>query len=60
MKAIVYPLEREVEVTEENIEMGVIHIECPECSGTGVFWITDEHSQPCNRCKTRGLISASL
>lgn len=48
------------EVTKEEIGRGVTMIECPACEGTGVFWITEDHSQSCVECSTRGEVDVSI
>lgn len=60
MDVVVYPEEISLTVTERDIRRGYIEYECPECDGTGVFEITETESQPCNYCKTRGTITASI
>lgn len=47
-------------VTKEHIRRGYTTIECPSCEGTGVFEITDEYSQKCVECSTKGEIVVSL
>jgi hypothetical protein len=46
-------------VTEEEALEGVVFIECPECEGTGLFEMADGEFQPCNCCKTTGLMAIS-
>lgn len=56
----VYPYERLIEVTEEELNQGIVHIECPACKGTGIFAANPEYEQPCVQCSTRGTIPVSL
>lgn len=39
---------------------GYTTITCPECEGTGIFFITDTDYQPCVLCKTSGSIWVTL
>lgn len=69
MKMVIYRQvmdDVEIDVTEEDIRRGVVHIECPACEGTGVaFWhpeFPDREPRPsdrdtkfgCVECSTRG------
>lgn len=48
------------EVNKEDVKNRSTRIECPSCEGTGIFWITDEESQDCVECCTRGDIVVPL
>lgn len=56
----VYPSGQDITVTEQELAHGITHIECPACNGTGTFSITNQHSQDCVRCSTRGTIAVTL
>ena len=60
MKMVVYPRDEEIDVSEEDIRRGVVHVECLACDGTGTFYITDDDSQECVPCSGTGEVPVSI
>lgn len=59
--ARIYPGgDRRVSVSPADVARGFVEVECPACEGTGEFVITDDHSQPCVRCSSRGQVVVSI
>jgi len=53
-----------IEVTQEDIERGVVEFECPCCEGTGeAFWhpaYPENEGPDCIECSSRGTRCASI
>lgn len=50
-----YQTYKQIELREDDIER-YITIECSDCNGTGIFYITNEDRQSCVECKGSGSV----
>lgn len=49
-----------IKLLDINMISGIGKYRCPDCQGTGIFWITSHDKQTCVKCKSAGWVNIVL